>query len=154
MTERRQFLTKASSAMAAVAAATLVDAPKLIAQPKIQWRMATTWVPALDQLNGAAQRMAKVVDEMSGGRFRIEVLPGGQSMQPFECFGAASQGKIEAFMGAPSYWWEQESAIEWFCTVPFGMNAEGMTAWLYRGDELKLWRHLRALQSRAPPGAR
>jgi TRAP-type mannitol/chloroaromatic compound transport system substrate-binding protein len=139
MTERRQFLTKASSAMAAVAAATFVDAPKLIAQPKIQWRMATTWVPALDQLNGAAQRMAKVVDEMSGGRFRIEVLPGGQSMQPFECFGAASQGKIEAFMGAPSYWWEQESAIEWFCTVPFGMNAEGMTAWLYQGDGLKLW---------------
>jgi TRAP-type mannitol/chloroaromatic compound transport system substrate-binding protein len=25
-----------------------------------------------------------VVDEMSGGRFRIEVFPGGQIMPPFE----------------------------------------------------------------------
>jgi len=78
MTERRRFLAKAGRAMAAVAAATLVDAPNVIAQPKVQWRMSTTWVPALDQLNGAARRLATIVEGMSGGRFRIEVLPGGQ----------------------------------------------------------------------------
>ena len=53
-------------------------------------------------LQGAAQRLAKVVEEMSGGRFRIEVFPGGQIMPPFECFDAASKGTIEAFMGAPA----------------------------------------------------
>ena len=104
MTDRRRFLTKASGAMAVAAAAALVDVPHVIAQPKVQWRMATAWVPALDQWNGAAKRMAQVVDEMSGGRFRIEVFPGGQIMKEFECFGAAGEGKIEAFMGSPSYW--------------------------------------------------
>ena len=121
-TERRRFIVKAGGAMAAVAAAAIVDAPNVIAQPKVQWRMSTTWPPVLDQLQGAAERLAKIVEETSGGRFRIEVFPGGQIMQPFECFDAASQGKIEAFMGAPSYWWEKEPAIEWFNTVPFGMN--------------------------------
>jgi TRAP-type mannitol/chloroaromatic compound transport system substrate-binding protein len=139
MTERRRFIVKASRAMAATAAATIVNAPNVIAQPKVQWRMSTAWPPVLDTLQGAARQLAKVVEEMSGGRFRIEVFAGGQIMQPFECFDAASQGKIEAFMGTPSYWAEKEPAIEWFQTVPFGMNPEGMAAWYYQGDGLKLW---------------
>ena len=138
MTDRRRFLAKASGAMATVAAATIIDAPHVIAQPKVQWRLSTAYPPSLDQLHGAAQRLAKVVEEMSGGRFRIEVFPGGQIMQPFECFEAASQGKIEAYMGTAQYWRDREPAIEWFCTIPFGMNPEGMAAWYYQGDGARL----------------
>ena len=139
MTGRRRFLAKASGALAAVAAAAITDAPSVIAQPKVQWRMSTAWTPALDHLQGAAQRLAKVVDEMSGGRFRIEVFPGGQIMQPFDCFDAASKGTIEAFMASAYYWTAKEPAVEWFTAVPFGMNAEGMAAWYYQGEGLKLW---------------
>src|SRR3989304_143432 len=138
MTERRKFLAKAGGAMAAAATATLVGARNVIAQPKVQWRMSTAWAPALDVLQGAAQRLAKVVDGMSGGRFRIAVFPGGQIMPPFDCFDAASQGKIEAFIGAPQYWNQKEPALEWFATIPFGMNPAGMAAWYYQGDGLKL----------------
>jgi TRAP-type mannitol/chloroaromatic compound transport system substrate-binding protein len=138
MTDRRTFIAKASGGVATLATAAIADAPNVIAQPKIQWRMSTTWTPALDLLQGKAQRLAKVVEEMSGGRIRIEVFPGGQIMQPFECFDAASKGTIEAFMGAPYYWTAKESAVEWFATIPFGMNPQGMTAWLYQGDGLKL----------------
>jgi len=136
MTERRRFITQASGVMAAVA---LADAPSVIAQAKVQWRMSTSWTNSFDIAQGTAQRLAKTVDEMSGGRFRIEVFPSGQIMQAFECFDAASQGKIEAFMGSPQYWKDKEPAIEWFCTIPFGMNPEGMTAWFYQGDGLRLW---------------
>jgi TRAP-type mannitol/chloroaromatic compound transport system substrate-binding protein len=125
--------------MAAVAAAAFVDAPNVIAQPKVQWRMSTAWTPALDHLQGAAQRLAKVVEETSGGRFRIEVYPGGQIMPPFECFAAASKGTIEAFMASAYYWTAREPAVEWFTAVPFGMDAEGMAAWYYQGEGLKLW---------------
>src|SRR5499426_604141 len=125
--ERRRFIVKATGA-AAVAATTIVDAPVVLAQPKVQWRMSTTWTPALDMLQGSAHRLAKVVEEMSGGRFRIEVFPGGQIMAPFECFAAASQGNIDAFMGSSYYWTAREPALEWFTTIPFGMNPEGMTA--------------------------
>jgi len=138
MIERRRFLAKAGGAIVAAATAAIVDAPNVVAQPKVQWRMSTAWAPANDILQGAALRLAKVVEEMSGGRFRIEVFPGGQIMPPFECFDAASQGKIEAFMGSGQYWIDREPAIEWFTTIPFGMNPQGMAAWYYQGDGLKL----------------
>jgi len=138
-TERRRFLVTASGALTAVAAAPIVDAPSVIAQPKVQWRMSTAWPASLDVMHGAAQRLSQIVEEMSGGRFRIEVFPGGQIMQPLECFDAASQGKIEAFHAGAIFWDAKEPAAQWFTTVPFGMNPEGMAAWFHQGDGLKLW---------------
>src|SRR5215468_4490873 len=123
MTERRRFLTATASAIAAVS---ITEAPNVIAQPKVQWRMSTAFPPALDVAMGAAHRLAKVVEETSGGRFRIQVFPGGQIMPPLDCFDATSKGTIEAFMGGAYYWTAKELALEWFTTVPFGMNAEGM----------------------------
>ena len=93
--DRRRFVVTAGGALAAAGAAAVVDAPHVIAQPKVQWRLSTTWTPALDVLQGAAEQLARLVDEMSGGRFRIEVFPGGQIVPPFECFrrGLAGQDR-------------------------------------------------------------
>jgi TRAP-type mannitol/chloroaromatic compound transport system substrate-binding protein len=137
-TGRRKFIAKASGLIAA-AAAVHVDAPNVIAQPKVQWRMPTTWTTALDHLQGAAQRLGQVVDETSSGRFRIEVFPSGQIMPPLECFDAAAKGTVEAYMASSSYWTAKDPAVEWFVTIPFGMNSEGMTAWYHQGDGSKLW---------------
>ena len=60
-------------------------------------------------------------------------------MGPFDCFDAASQGKIEAFHAGSLFWDAKEPAVQWFTTVPFGMNCAGMAAWYYQGDGLKLW---------------
>ena len=133
-TPRRGFLTAAATA---AAAAVVADAPRVIAQPKVQWRMATAFPRALDIYQGAAERLARTVAETTGGRFRIEVFPGGQIMQPFECFDAASRGTIEAFMGSGQYWIDKEPALEWFSTIPFGMSPQGMAAWFQQGDGLQ-----------------
>jgi TRAP-type mannitol/chloroaromatic compound transport system substrate-binding protein len=153
ITERRRFIATAGGVMAAGAAAAVVNAPNVIAKPKVQWRMSTAFTAVFDMHQGLAQRLAKAVEEMSGGRFRIEVFPAGQIMQPFECFDAASQGKIEAYMGSPQYWRDKEPALEWFGTIPFGMNCEGMAAWFYQGDGLKLWEEAYAAFNLVPrPG--
>ena len=152
---RRRFVATAGGALAMAAAAATVDAPSVIAQPKVKWRLSTAYPPVLDQLHIAAQRLAQVVEETSGGRFRIEVFPGGQILQPFECFDAASQGTIEAFMGVTSYWAAQgkEPGMEWFTTLPFGMNPEGMAAWYHQSDGLKLWEETYAAYNLVPrPG--
>src|SRR2546430_3174697 len=104
MTERRRFIATASGAMAAVAAGAIFDAPNVIAQPKVQWRMSTAWPPVLDNLQGAARLLAKLVEEMSGGRFRVEVFAGGPVMPDFACFDAAFKGPLEGFIAAPSFW--------------------------------------------------
>src|SRR5262249_36370006 len=98
---RRTFLAKTA---ALGASAMVASAPDVIAQPKIQWRMSTAWTKTFDVFQGAAQRLGKIVEETSGGRFRIEVVQGGQIMPPFACFDATSKGTIEAFMGSPQYW--------------------------------------------------
>ena len=138
MVGRRRFFVAAGGMAAGATASVVLQAPNVIAQPKVQWRMSTGWTAAFDIHQGAADRLAKVVDETSGGRFRIEVFPGGQIMPPFDCFDAASKGSIEAFMASPQYWGEKEPAIEWFATIPFGMNSQGMAAWYWQGDGLKL----------------
>jgi TRAP-type mannitol/chloroaromatic compound transport system substrate-binding protein len=151
--QRRRFIVKAGGALAAAGAATVVDAPHVIAQPKVQWQMSTTWTPALDVLQGSAEQLARVVDEMSSGRFKIEVFPGGQKIPPLACFDATSQGTIEAFNGAPYYWANKEPATQWFSTVPFGMNAEAMAAWYRQGGGLKLWEEIYAAFNLVPrPG--
>jgi len=42
-------------------------------------------------------------------------------------------------MGTTQYWPDKEPGLEWFATIPFGMNPQGMAAWYHQGDGLKLW---------------
>jgi TRAP-type mannitol/chloroaromatic compound transport system substrate-binding protein len=137
--ERRRFIVKAGGVLAVTGAAAVIEAPHVIAQPKVQWRMPSAYPPATDVFLGSAQRLARAVDEMSGGRFRIEVFPAGQLMPPLGIFDAASQGTVEAFQAASLFWAAKEPAAPWFTNVPFGLNAAGMTAWCLQGDGLKLW---------------
>ena len=111
MENRRRFILKGATLVAASAAAATVDAPFVHAQQKFQWRMSTTWTPALDVLQGGAQRMSKIIDDMSGGRLKIQVFAGGELMPAFGCFDATSQGTIECFMAAPYYWADRKSVV-------------------------------------------
>src|SRR5215813_4619459 len=79
---RRRFLATVGGAMTVTAPAVLLDAPSVIAQPKVQWRMSTAFTASLDVHQRAAVQLAKIVEETSGGRFKIEVFPAGQIMEP------------------------------------------------------------------------
>ena len=137
--ERRRFIVKAGGVLTAAGAATVVEAPYVIAQPKVQWRMPSVYPPAADVLLGSAHRLAKAVEEMSAGRFRIEVSPAGQLMPPLGVFDATSQGTVESGHSASLFWAAKVPAAPWFATVPFGLNAAGMAAWFLQSDGLKLW---------------
>src|SRR5688500_4413236 len=137
--QRRRFLVKAGGLLAATGAATVVDAPNVIAQPRVQWRMPSMWPPALDILQGNAQKFARIVDELTGGRFKIQVFAGGELMPATGVFDACLQGTVEAFNGAAYYWAGKENALQWFTSVPFGLNTQGYTAWYQHGGGLALW---------------
>jgi TRAP-type mannitol/chloroaromatic compound transport system substrate-binding protein len=136
--KRRDFLKKAGLGAAAVAA-TAVNAPAVLAQKNYRWKMTTTWPPKLPVLQEGCERLAKRVDEMSGGRLKIQVFAGGELVPPLGGFEAVSQGTIECASGASYYWAGKEPATQWFAAVPFGMNGQGMAAWFHGGDGLKLW---------------
>jgi TRAP-type mannitol/chloroaromatic compound transport system substrate-binding protein len=137
--ERRKFLVKAGGVLAAAGAATAIDAPNVIAQPKYQWRMPTYWSPANDVLLGNAQKFAKMAEEMSGGRLKIQVFAAGELMPAPGVFDACSQGTVEMYNAAAYYWPGKEPATQWFTAMPFGLNPQGTYAWYYFGDGIKLW---------------
>jgi TRAP-type mannitol/chloroaromatic compound transport system substrate-binding protein len=135
--DRRGFLAKAGLSAAGVAA--VMDAPHAIAQQRVQWRMPTFWSPANDILLGNAQKFARMVEEMSGGRFKIQVFAAGELMPAAGVFDACSQGTVEMYNAAAYYWPGKEPATQWFTAMPFGLNPQGTYAWYYYGDGLKLW---------------
>src|SRR5262245_65461155 len=92
MSDRRRFIVKTGGALVAAGAAAVADGPYVIAQPKVQWRMSTAFAPSLDVHLATSQQLAKIVEETSGGRFKIGVFPGCQIMQPFGGIEAGSGG--------------------------------------------------------------
>lgn len=143
--QRRKFIVKAGGALVAATAATqVVDAPNVIAQPRFQWRLPHSFPPSADILDLGYKRFAKTVDDMSGGRLKIQVFAGGELIPAFGNFDACSQGTVEAFASASYYWAGKEPAVQWFCAVPFGLNAQGTYAWYRFGDGLKLWEEVYA----------
>ena len=137
--ERRTFIVKAGGVLVAAGAAAVVEAPNVIAQQRFQWRMATSWTPALDVLQGSAQRFAKIVDEVSSGRLKIQVFAAGELIPALGVFDACSQGTIECYHSTSYYFAGKEPGFQWFSTVPFGMNSQLALAWHNHGDGLKLW---------------
>ncbi len=137
--KRREFLKKAGTGAAVAAAATITGAPAVHAKKRIKWKMVTTWPPKLPYLQTGAERLAKRVEELTDGNFKIRVYAGGELVPPFGSFEAVSKGTVEAASGAAYYWAGKEPACQWFAAVPFGLNAQGYASWFWGGDGLKLW---------------
>ena len=139
MEGRRRFILKGATLVAAGAAATVADAPNVIAQPRVQWRMPSFFSAGADIALGASQKLAKMVEEMSGGKFKIQIFAAGELMPAAGVFDACSQGTVEGYSAAAYYWPGKEVATQWFTAMPFGLNPQGTYAWYYYGDGIKLW---------------
>ena len=60
-------------------------------------------------------------------------------MPPFEVFDTVTCGAAEMGNGA-DYWKCNNEAFQFFSSVPFGLTADEMNAWLYHGGGMALWR--------------
>ncbi len=104
-----------------------------------KWKIVTTWPPTLPIMMDGVRMMAEQVKTMSQGRLEIDVFGAGELVPPFESFDAVGAGTAEMSHGASYYWGGKAPAAQFFTSVPFGMNAQQMYAWLYGGDGLALW---------------
>ena len=139
--QRRDFIKKAGAASLAVGAG-LAGAGVAHAKPKYKWKMVTTWPKNFPGLGTAANKLAALIGEMSGGRIRVKVYGAKELVPAFETFDAVSRGTAEMGHGAAYYWKGKNAAAQLFSTVPFGLTAQEMNAWMYYGDGLKLWTEL------------
>lgn len=123
---------------------TSVDISPLIdsSEEIFEWKMVTTWPKNLPALGVAPERFATLVDTMSNGRLSIKVYAANELVAPMEVFDAVANGSAQMGHGASYYWVGKAPAAALFTTVPFGMTAQEMNAWIAYGGGIELWREL------------
>ena len=97
-------------------------------QQSIQWKMVTTWPKNFPGLGTGANHLARLINEMSGGRITIKVYGASELVPPFEVFDAVAGGTAEIGHGASYYWKGKSEAAQFFSAVPFGMTGQEMNA--------------------------
>src|SRR5262245_20729929 len=134
--KRREFLKNAGLGAAAGTAGALAlrDA---IAQtpglPSLQWRVAASWPKSLDTLYGGPDMMARLVGEITDGKFQIRVFAAGEIVPALQVLDAVGAGTVELGYTAPYYYFGKDPAFAFGTAVCFGMNARQQTAWWTHG---------------------
>ncbi len=138
---RRSFLTKSAVAGGA-AAGSMLAAPAVLAQAPIVLKMQTSWNDA-NIWQDFARDYATRVEEMSGGRMKVDVLPAGAVVGAFQVLDAVNDGVIDAAHSVPVYWYGKNKAASLFGTGPvFGGSATTMLSWFYEGGGQELYNEL------------
>ena len=110
--------------------------------PVIEWRLATSWPKNLPGLGMAPENFAQKVNLMSNGRLHISVYGAGELMPALSVFDGVSEGKVQMAHSASYYWKGKAPAAQFFSSIPFGLNAQQMNAWLYHGGGMELWQEV------------
>ncbi|MGE0312139.1 MAG: TRAP transporter substrate-binding protein [Lautropia sp.] len=136
--KRRRFI-----AASAVAGTGALVAPMIgRTQSPVVMKMQGAW-GAKDIFNEMAEEYVKRVNEMSGGRLRIDYLVGGAVVKPFEVMDAVNKGVLDAGHTVPVYWYGKSKVASLFGSGPInGADAQQTLAWIYRGGGLELYREL------------
>ncbi|MFG1496231.1 TRAP transporter substrate-binding protein DctP [Saccharospirillum sp. HFRX-1] len=144
--DRRKFL---KTALAASGGAGLTLGAPMIARAEsaatFNIRMTNAYGPGSPfyvQGPGSPTDFCERVRVMSGGRLNIQHFAAGELIPALEGFDAVSAGLVEMNAANAYYWAGKIPAAQFFTTVPFGMNSQGMHAWIYHGGGLELWQEL------------
>jgi TRAP-type mannitol/chloroaromatic compound transport system substrate-binding protein len=120
----------------------MLAAPAVLAQAPIVIKMQTSWNDA-NIWQDFARDYATRVEEMSGGRLKVDVLPAGAVVAAFQVLDAVNDGLIDAAHSVPVYWYGKNKAASLFGTGPvFGGSATTMLSWFYQGGGQELYNEL------------
>lgn len=137
---RRGFLGGAG--LAAGAAVATVAMPNVSRAQTVTLKYQSTW-PTKDIFHEMAADFATRVNEMSGGRLKLDVLAAGSVVPAFGMQDAVHSGVLDAGHGVTAYWYGKHKAFSLFGTVPpFGWDANGVLAWMAYGGGYKLYNEL------------
>ncbi|RYF33477.1 MAG: TRAP transporter substrate-binding protein, partial [Comamonadaceae bacterium] len=117
----------------AAVAAGAMTAPMVAVAQTASFRFQSTW-PAKDIFHEYALDFAKKVNDMAGGRLKIEVLPAGAVVPAFQLLEAVNKGTLDGGHGVVAYHYGKNSALAlWGSGPAFGMDPNMVLAWHYYG---------------------
>ncbi len=124
-TPNRRSLLKGAAVAAGAMAAPMVAT----AQTATTLRFQSTW-PSKDIFHEYASDFAAKVNNMSGGKLKIEVLPAGSVVPAFQLLEAVNKGTLDGGHGVVAYHYGKNSALAlWGSGPAFGMDPNMVLAW-------------------------
>jgi len=124
--QRRRFLKKAATTAGAAGA---MAAPMVAVAQTTSLRFQSTW-PAKDIFHEYANDFAKKVNDMAGGRLKIEVLPAGAVVPAFQLLEAVNKGTLDGGHGVVAYHYGKNSALALWGSGPgYGMDPNMLLSW-------------------------
>jgi TRAP-type mannitol/chloroaromatic compound transport system substrate-binding protein len=136
---RRTFLKTAAAGAAGAAA---LGFPMVSRAQTVTLKMQGAW-GAKDIFNEYAEDYVKRVNEMAGGRLKIDYLIAGAVVKPFQVMDAVNKGVLDAGHQVAVYWYGKSKVASLFGTGPvFGQNAHQGLAWIYYGGGQALYDQL------------
>jgi TRAP-type mannitol/chloroaromatic compound transport system substrate-binding protein len=138
---RRKFL-KTGAVAASAAAVGTVAMPQVSRAQTTTFKMQGSWGKA-DVFNEMAEDYVKRVNDMAGGRLRIDYLVAGAVVHPFQVFDGVHGGQLDAAHTVTVYWYGKHKAASLFGTGPvFGFNANEGLGWIHNGGGKELFDEL------------
>lgn len=126
VSKRRKFIGGAATV---ATGATALGFPMIATAQPVSLRFQSTW-PAKDIFHEYANDFAKKVNDMAGGKLKIEVLPSGSVVKAFDLLDAVSKGTLDGGHGVVAYWYGKNPALAlWGSGPAFGMDANMVLAW-------------------------
>jgi TRAP-type mannitol/chloroaromatic compound transport system substrate-binding protein len=108
----------------------------------ITWKMQSGWAG-----NDIFQEMfldwAKKVDEMSGGRLKIDTLQVNSVTNTAAAIDAVSSGTLDGAHHVPVYYFGKDHSVSLFGTGPMmGLNGQQWLSWFYYGGGFELYQDI------------
>ena len=123
---RRRFLKKAATGTAVAGA---LAAPAVSRADTVSLRFQSTW-PAKDIFHEYANDFSKKVNDMAGGRLKIEVLPSGSVVPAFQLLDAVNKGTLDGGHGVLAYHYGKNTALAlWGSGPAYGMDPNMVLSW-------------------------
>jgi len=133
MTDKKAATSRRNMLKGAAVAAGALSAPMIANAQTTTLRFQSTW-PAKDIFHEYANDFAKKVNDMAGGRLKIEVLPAGAVVPAFQLLEAVAKGTLDGGHGVIAYHYGKNSALAlWGSGPAFGMDPNMVLAWHYYG---------------------
>src|SRR6476659_9895356 len=124
---RRKFLPAAAATVVTGALASPAIAQ---ADPAIKWRLTASYPKSLDTLFGAVNTIARVVSELTDGKFELQPFAAGEIVPGLQVLDAVSNGTVESGFTYMGYYIGKNSASIFAGSLPFGLTPRLHAAWL------------------------
>ena len=136
---RRQFIARGSLGVAALAAPAIVSA-----KDTYKWRFQSTW-PVKFLYHEFAVDWTRIVQDLSGGRIQIQMLPANSIVPGLQVIDAVHKGVLDGAHAIPGFWFGKNTAFGLYGAGPdFAMGPNQMLGWIEQGGGKELFAQIQA----------